>query len=496
MAPITSRIRKAASAPSHPAAQKAAASPAVPEAPQAASPVASAPRPILEVADSQSGLIALLKVEADARSASSKRDLTFLIANETRKLCRARQVFVLTWRRGKLEAEAVSSLAAVDRSAPLIVWIEKLASEAATGIGSTAPKMVSEAIALDPVRAGDVDPAARAYPFRNLQMLPLRHRDGEMLGAIVLAREIPWAEQDMVIAHRLTASFGHAWSALLSPRRQSLWSRISRGHAAVGAAVLMALAFMPVPLSALAPAEVVARGATVVAAPIDGVIDAVVVEPNQKVQAGDVLVRLADITLKNRYEVAEREVTVADARLKQVTQLAFSDPRGMHELGIVRAELALKIAERNFARDMLGHTVISASRGGIAVFSDKRELTGKPVAVGERILEVADPNLLELRIDLPVADAITLRAGAKVVAFLDSDPLRPYAASVERSDYKARPGEGDVASFRVIAALAYDGRALPRLGVRGTAQIYGDQVPLGFYLFRRPIAAARQWTGL
>lgn len=491
MAPITSRIRKpAATEAKQPATEAASAgssaSPARPSAP----PTTVAPRPA--AADGQSGLIALLKVEADARAAASTRDLTFLIANETRKLCRARQVFVLFRRRGLFEAEAVSSLAAVDRSAPLIGWIERLANTAAADPGGS----TSEAMVLDPARTGDDDPSARSYPFRDLLLLPLRHRDGETFAAMVLAREMPWAEQDLAIAHRLKAAFAHAWSALLAPRRRPLWATISKRHAAIGAAVVLALGFIPVPLTALAPAEIVARGAAVVAAPIDGVIEKVLVEPNQQVAPGDVLVRLADITLRNRHEVAEREVTVADARLKQTTQLAFSDPRGMHELGIARAELALKIAERNFARDMLGHTVITANRGGIAVYADKRELTGKPVAVGERIMDIADPRMLELKIDLPVADAITLRPGARVTAFLDSDPLRPYAANIVRSDYKARPGEGDVASFRVIAELVENGRALPRLGVRGTAQIYGDQVPLGFYLFRRPIAAARQWTGL
>jgi len=139
---------------------------------------------------------------------------------------------------------------------------------------------------------------------------------------------------------------------------------------------------------------------------------------------------------------------------------------------------------------------VLALRDGIAVFADKRELTGKPVAVGERLIEIADPGRIELRIELPVADAIALADGARVSAFLDSDPIRPYAATIERSDYKARPGEGDVAVFRIVASIEAGDRELPRLGVRGTAQIYGSDVPLAFYLFRRPIAHFRQWTGL
>lgn len=444
------------------------------------------------IADQQSGLLALLRVEADARAASSERDLAYLIANETRKLVRSRQVFVLSGRPGTLQMTAVSSLAAVDRTAPLISWVEAMVNAA------IATRETADVVELNVVADGGIATGApgAAYPFRAMIALPLRHRSGDLVGAVVMAREQSWTEPDLVIGKRLAGTYAHAWSALASPTLPRAWRTWSRRKIAVAVALLAALALVPVPLSAIAPAEVVAHGALVVATPIDGVIETVTVDPNQTVKAGDVLVRLADTALKNKLEIAEREVTVADARLKQSTQMAFSDPRGMHELGIARAELALKMAERNFARDMLAQAVVRATKSGIAVFADKRELTGKPVAVGERIMEIADPAVVELKIELPVADAIALKPGARVLAFLDSDPLRPFAGQVERSDYKARPGEGDIAAFRVIASFRTKDRTLPRLGVRGTAQISGDDVPLGFFLFRRPIAAARQWTGL
>ena len=37
--------------------------------------------------------------------------------------------------------------------------------------------------------------------------------------------------------------------------------------------------------------------------------------------------------------------------------------------------------------------------------------------------------------------------------------------------------------------------ALRRIGLRGTARIEGDEVPLFLYLFRRPIAVLRQAVG-
>lgn len=445
-----------------------------------------------QAADGQAALLALLKVEADARDAASERDLILIMANETRKLTRARQIFVvMPGVTRQLEVQGISSLPAVDRNAPLVIFIEKLV-RAAEKAGTLAAAHVFVLPAIGSGSAGDT------YPFREIVWLPLVHGPGPQRGGLVLAREDVWADQDLVIARRLASAYAHALQALKGPEKSFVrrFIRVSRWHAAVSVAAIAALGLIRVPLSALAPVEIIARDPFVVAAPIDGVVDAIAIEPNQTVKTGDVLVKLADTTLKNRFEVAAREVQVAEAKLKQSNQIAFSDPRGMHEIGIARAELALKLAERDFARDLLAKSEIRAQRDGIAVYSDKRDLVGRPVAVGERLLEVADALMLEARIELAVADAVALSPGARVKLFLDSDPLHPWAGSVRRADYKAKVGENEIVSFRVIADLAAEpGRPLPRLGVRGTAQVSGDDVSLGFYLFRRPVTALRQWVG-
>ena len=450
-------------------------------------------KPKLQAADGQAALLALLKVEADARDAANVRDLIFIMANETRKLTRARQIFILLpGLTGSYEVRGVSSLPAVDRNTPLVILIEQVAARAKNTGGLEATR----ALELD---GSGGDGAAEAYPFRSLVWIPLKHGPHAAAGGVVLAREEAWASEDLVIANRLAATYAHALAALKGPRRTLSGGlfKLSRWHAAAAAAIMAALLFVPVPLSALAPVEIVARDPFVVAAPIDGVIESVLVEPNQKVKTGDLLVKLADTTLRNRVEVAAREVQVAEARLKQANQVAFDDPRGMHEIGIARAELALKLAGREFAAELLSKAGIRAQRDGIAMYGDKRDLVGRPVAVGERMLEVADETAIEARIELPVSDAIALSPGARVKLFLDSDPLTPWHAAVKRADYKARVGDNDVTSFRVVATLESDSaRAVPRLGVRGTAQISGRDVALGLYLFRRPITAVRQWTGL
>lgn len=496
-----SNSAKDATAPATPAAASDAQKPAptgqpqTRPGPQPGSAPQQGPRKIESEAEAQ--LLALLKVEGDAREAASPAELALLAANESRKLCRARQVFVLAGTAGgKLKVEAISSLAAVDRNTPLVQTIEHTlaALDRDTGAGEIREFDLG-------AYAGEDSTTAAAYPFPKLAWVPLLKRDKSMVGGLLMAREQPWLERDFLIAKRLASAFGHAWGALdvsQGPLETALSAaRISTfkpRHAVILGAGLGVLALFPVPMTTLAPLEIAAKDPFIVTAPIDGVISDIAVSANETVTKDQVLVKFVDTNNKAKLEVASREVLVAAARLKKATQQSFTDQTAAHDLGLARAELDLRTAERDYAQDLLDKTVIKADRPGIAVYGDKKDLVGKPVGTGERIMELADPKKAEIRIDIPVSDSIILSNGARVKAFLDSDPLNPIEAHLVRADYKARLGEGNVLAYRAVAEIA-PGTTVPRLGTRGTAQLYGERVSLGFYLLRRPISAVRQWLG-
>jgi hypothetical protein len=69
------------------------------------------------------------------------------------------------------------------------------------------------------------------------------------------------------------------------------------------------------------------------------------------------------------------------------------------------------------------------------------------------------------------------------------------AGEVIRTAYQpVSKGQNQVV-YRVTARLD-EKRPWLRIGLRGTARIAGDQVPLVFYLFRRPLTALRQMLGV
>lgn len=456
---------------------------------------ATAPQPESANGRQTSAAGALLKLESESRKARNLNELGYFIVNEPRQLTRAQQIIlIVTGASGQHAVRAVSSITHVDRASPLVLWFEAMASALERSNGLSKPlEFQADAFSTD------LDSIRDAYPMRNLLWVPLIDLTGAVIAGMLMTRSTPWTEHDIAIANHLASGFAMTWQAI-SPKRRSLAlpARITTRWAAMTGVALIALALFPVSMSALAPVEVAPRDPLIVTTGVEGVVDKVLVEPNAIVKHGQPLLQLADTTLKNKLEIAEREVLVAQTKYSKSAQLAFIDVRGRHELAQAQAELELKSAERNYARELFERATVKAERDGIALFADKRELIGRPVAVGEKLMEIATPGNTQFHIDLGVADTIVLSEGARIKIFLDSAPLSPLEAKLVRADYQARPRDNQQMAFRLVAQTEPRAPADKPLqfGVRGTAQVYGDTVVLAFYLLRRPIAAARQWIGL
>ncbi|MNF61413.1 multidrug resistance protein MdtN [compost metagenome] len=252
---------------------------------------------------------------------------------------------------------------------------------------------------------------------------------------------------------------------------------------------------IPIRQSALAPAEVVSRTSLVISSPLAGVIEQMAVRPNQAVAAGAPLFRLDETTLRNRAEVLTQEVAVADAELLAASQRAFDNPQSRRELTLLTGRAQQKRAELAGVELQLSRSQVTAPRDGVAVFSDANDWLGKPVVTGERIMQLADPHQPAMRILLPVADAIALEPGADVTLFLSAYPLDPLRGKILETSYQAQPGADGVVAYRLLATIESP-PSHARLGLHGTAKLYGERVLLGYYLLRRPLAALRAWSGL
>lgn len=440
--------------------------------------------------DAVAALRHLLQVEEDIRACGSIEELGFLLVNETRKMLGARFACFLALNSGRPRVITVSGSGALDRNAPAVQWLEK-------ELGLRPPERGWERSSPLTFRTGRdaKEEEGRTFPFSQGHWFPLRHMATRPVFGVLVIGELAFVEGPAAIGERIAGAAAHA-AVVLAHRSRRARMR-PRYRLLFYALCLMGAGAMiyPVPMTALAPAEVVPLDPFVVAAPIDGVIDKIAAAPNSMVSAGDVVVQYVDTVPRNELQVAEKEVSVAVAKLRQLQQSAFVDDSAKRELAQSRAEVKLKIAERDFARDRFDKSEIRASRGGIAIYADRKEWVGKPVVTGQRILEIADESKVQLRANLPIADVLDLKPGARVRAFLNGDPLHPIDAKVVSSSHQAQMVEGQGLVYRIDAEFD-TGQPLPRPGVRGTAQLFSDKAPLGYYLFRRPLTWIRQRIGL
>ncbi|NVK42946.1 MAG: HlyD family efflux transporter periplasmic adaptor subunit [Oceanospirillaceae bacterium] len=424
----------------------------------------------------------ILSLQSRARAAKDADSLAYALVNDAQPLFGYRHAALVIAGR----VRAVTGISQVEPHAPFVAFVENavrqwLACEPAKASGRVDPE------ALDPDIRADWQDLSAAEVF----WLPFLDRRQLPIGGLWIARDQPWTEPERALLNELGDCYSHAWQAL-QPRRG--WRlRDRRWTLPALAALALLLLLVPVRQSVLAPAEVIPLNGQVVTAPLDGVIAGFEVKPNQSVRRGDTLLRFDSTSLQARAAVAERSLDVAQAELRSNTQRAFSDVEAKSRLDLLAARVEQKRAERDYALELLARSELRADRDGIAVFADADRLTGKPVQTGERLLEIAAPDQAQLRIDLAVGDAIELAPGTEIALFLDSDPLTRHGARLERLAYEAERTPAGQLAYRLDASFA---AAPPRIGLRGTAKLYGERVPLALYLLRRPLSALRQGLGI
>ena len=325
----------------------------------------TAQRPANDPGDTARALATLLQIEREARHARSEASFRFIVVNETRRLVAYDQAVL--WRRqpgGAIRIEAVSGVPDIARETPYIHWLERAIALHATTDGASGAHLVEP---------GSIQGQADWPEMVNGDVLwcPFLSRDGELIGGLWLTRSgSDWQTSDRALLERLADAYAHTWQALTgAPPRATrrLADRLLSGRwRMVLVTALLILMLVPVRQTALAPAEVVPLDPLIVTAPMDGVIQAIHVQPNARVAAGELLFSLDDTATRNRHEVALKAAEVAQAEYLRAARKAFQDEASKAELAMLRAEVELRQAEAQYAEELLGRIRVHAERDGIA----------------------------------------------------------------------------------------------------------------------------------
>lgn len=441
----------------------------------------------------------LLNLQNKICTSKTINSFCYSVVNETLYLISYRQAAL--WRFGtnnKHTIESVSGLPLIDQDAPYIQWLNLICTHLSHKnhtqitplIPSDFPKTLN-------IHWNDWFPKHAIW-------IPLIHPDEQPstkqpkpMGGLLLAREEPWQEPERVLLNQLALIMVPVWWGLIE--RQNIWKKIGEKRPKISRLLtvifLVSILAFPLRQSVLAPAEIVAQNPTIVRAPMDGVVDDFQVVPNQQVTTGQPLLKLDATKLNNKLTVTEKELEMAQAQHRQAVQKALRDPRDKARVAILKGRVEQRMADLVYISQQLERVNLIASRSGVAVFTDKNDWIGKPVNLGERIMMLANPEEVEIEIRLPVDDALTLSPGSDIKLFLAIDPNHPLTATLRYASYRAELSPEGILAYRVKAKLT-GSKPPPRLGLRGTAKIYGEEVRLFYYLLRRPLAMARRVLGL
>lgn len=437
------------------------------------------------------------------RLADSDRELGFIWVNESMALAPYRQS-VLWLEDGGVWA--LSGVVQIDANVPYVQWVNAVCRHLQTVHGASAQAQLLTAADLP------TDLAAQWSHWWPAHALWLGPGDqglaSQVRGAGLFLREEPWEPEAVATMQDAAEVWWHAFAALHRSRqsRWRSWQKKSKSLLAwdsgrpwwrqrrmgVVLAVCAAVCF-PVRMTVLAPGELVPAHPTVVRAPIDGVIDVFHVQPNQVVQADQALFGFDELVIQSRLEVALQTLATAEVDYRQTTQMALSDPKSKSQLGVLVGRVEERRAEAQSLQEQLSRARVLAPQAGVVLMDDPLDWIGKPVATGERILRIAALDDVEVEAWVPLADAIALQAGDRVSLYLSASPLSPVSARLRYMSHDAvqRPD----GSFAYRARATLEASTSHRVGLKGTAKLQGDWVPLVYWVMRRPLATARAYLG-
>jgi hypothetical protein len=248
-------------------------------------------------------------------------------------------------------------------------------------------------------------------------------------------------------------------------RLRDLAAQSGLARIVVGGCVLLIVvsAVAPWRITVSGPFRAASARTVSVVAPQAGVVTEVLIHEGEQVTAGTPLLRLRDPAGAREMELNRRDVdSLASAA---AAALASGDVAEVARLDASRAAAAARVEA---AGSRVSALTIRAFEGGEVMTLRPELLLGQRLVAGEKVLTLADPDSVELRISLNGPGAADVRRGAMVRAVSYADigaPVRLPVISVGAVGKASADGHGAEVRVRLARTDAW------RPGVQGEAHI-------------------------
>ncbi|HEY7986847.1 MAG TPA: efflux RND transporter periplasmic adaptor subunit [Methylophilaceae bacterium] len=253
----------------------------------------------------------------------------------------------------------------------------------------------------------------------------------------------------------------------------------------VGAAIILALLFVPVQYNVSAPAHLEGSIQRSMVAPENGFLQQAYVRPGDKVKAGQLLADLADQELKLEKRKWESELAQHDNAYGASLAEADRSELVINQSKAEEARTELELTEQKIARSH-----ILAPFDGIIIKGDLRQSLGAPVQRGDVLLTIAPVDAFRLMIEVDEREVAAIRPLQTGRVALVSMPDKSLAFKVERITPVATTKDGRN-FFDVEATLLRKSSSDLRPGLEGVAKINAGQRSLAWIWTHRILDTIR-----
>ncbi|MEO8401518.1 MAG: HlyD family efflux transporter periplasmic adaptor subunit [Gammaproteobacteria bacterium] len=445
------------------------------------------------------GLATLLVLDEEIRKLTTIREFGFFSTNETHRLLPYHTAYL--WQLKEFigtHLVAQSGTAEIDIHATANQWLLnkinkiRLSTPAREIHQITFEQSLEENLAANP-ESPDVEWPEELPHY--LLWCPLLNKSNQLTGGLIFFREVAFEEPDVKMLRWLIASFQYTWLQLVKSKKIPHWTKLKEKPYFIGATLLiLGIIFFPTRLSVIGDGTVAPKSPVLINAPMQGVIKSFAVSPGELVKAGQLLLTIDKTDLQAAVEVSKKDFLLTQAKLRTAINEGFDNKNSRVEIPIIQAQLAIDKANLDYSNELLAKADVTSPISGIVIFDSKEDWVGQPIRTGERILIVADPKQVELKVIIPVTSSIELSIDDKGQFFLFGH-LNSLPVRLKTLGYNAKLMPNKVLAYQLKADFT-DLENLPQLGEQGTVKIYGNYVPLIYYVLRRPLQAFRQTLGI
>lgn len=447
------------------------------------------------------GLATLLVLQDQVKKLKNLREFGYFTTNETHRLMHFNIAYLWQkWELFDVNILAQSEVGEIDQKTPTNQWVKDIIKSFLNGANSGKIQIfdfqdLSSSMEERPEIKKSLTKNWPEVLPRYILWSPFLDTMGDISGGLIFFRDHAFTAQELKMFGWLASNYQYTWQ-FLTKSRLILFRKLfrKRNTLIIFGIIIAGIMLFPIRLSVVSNAIVGPKSPALINAPIAGIIKEFLVKPGDIIKTGQLLVVLDKKDIQNSLEVNQKKLLLTEAKLRSANTQGYDKTETRSEIPILEADLAINKAEVEYTKAVLDKTDIVSPVDGIAVFDSKEDWVGQPVQAGENIMTIADPNQVELKIELPVSELIDLKVGDKGKFYVYGQ-FSEMAVQLTSLGYSAKMLPNKTLAYLFIAEFI-DKKNIPRLGSQGTVRLYGDYVPMVYYLFRRPLQYIRQLFGV